>query len=460
MKIYRLDALPNVIGAFWSPENPNEVTTGTLSSLDGRLHLLASPSYRKLNADEIRAAASEFVTNRNARRIDSLFGQTEDGPCTLLYLIETLSDGLTDFVNSFQIVGERWRVGCAVMGLHIESAESESIDGAAFYLTKIHKWLPSPAKLRMTEEGISHISPSKALHFFRLDSASLQAEVICEVFAGKKPDKSFPRIRIIPHKPKSLDWFVSIGPRLENFFSLLLGTSVSLKSVQLFQGDKKDGWFIKRMTRSSPEKVNIQNWVRCPGLQTAEALEKWFAVPDEQRPVEKTVLGMIRKSSLFTETEFLALVQALEGFGRLRFERDLIPKAEFKKGLTKLKEALAGIWGDSEITKRCSDVLNSANEASYGQRIGQTYDLLSKEFATHLLGEQSEFVQKIVQTRNYFTHLGIRKGTAVVDDGNELFFLNQRLHAFLRCVMLIDLGISEAALKEPISYQATKWKPV
>ncbi|HEY2237041.1 MAG TPA: HEPN domain-containing protein [Candidatus Angelobacter sp.] len=459
MKIYRLDALPNVIGAFWSPENPNEVTTGALSSLDGRLHLLASPSYRKLNADEISAAASEFGTNRKARRIDSLLGQTRDGPCTLLYLVETLSDGLIDFVNSFQIVGERWRVGSAVMGLHIDSAESESIDGAAFYLTKIHKWLPSPTKLRMTEEGMSHISPSKALQFFRIDSTSLQAEVICEIFAGKKPDKSFPRIRIIPHKPKSLEWFVSIGPRLENFFSLILGTSVSLKSVQLFQGDKKDGWLIERRARSLPEKINIQTWVQCPGSQTAEALEKWFAVPAEQRPVEKTVLGMIRKSSLFTETEFLALAQALEGFGRLRFERDLIPKAEFKKGLIKLKEALAGIWGDSEIAKRCSDVLNSANEASYGNHIGQTYDLLSKEFSLNLLGDRSDFAKRIVQTRNYFTHLGIRKGIAVVDDGNELFFLNQRLHAFLRCVMLIDLGISENALREPISYQATKWEP-
>jgi hypothetical protein len=233
-----------------------------------------------------------------------------------------------------------------------------------------------------------------------------------------------------------------------------------LKSVQLFQGAKKDGWFIKRRPRSRPEKINIQTWVRCEASQTSEALEKWFAVPEEQRPVEKTVLGMIRKSSLFTETEFIALAQALEGFGRLRFERDLIPKAEFQKGLTKLKEALAEIWGDSEITRRCSDVLNSGNEPSYGHRIGQTYDLLSKDFAVSLLGERSKFVRKVVQTRNYFTHLGIRKGSAVVDDGNELFSLNQRLHAFLRCVMVIELGISEDALKEPISYQATRWTAV
>lgn len=67
-------------------------------------------------------------------------------------------------------------------------------------------------------------------------------------------------------------------------------------------------------------------------------------------------------------------------------------------------------------------------------------------------------MQKVVQTRNYFTYLGIRKGTAVIDDGGELFLLNQRLHAFLRCVMLIDLGIPESALKEPILYQSTRWK--
>ncbi len=457
--MYRLDAIPNVIGGFWRPETPNNVVTGTLAALDGRLHLLMSPPSNRMNADEASAAASQFGTTREARRIDTLLGETKDCPCTLLYLVETISDGVTNLPANFQVIGERWRVSSAVMGLHIESAEAESIDGAAFYFTKIHTWLPNATKLKMTEEGMCHISPSKALQVFQFDSVSLGAEVLCEVFAGKTPMKSVPRVRIIPYKPKSLEWFVSIGPRLENFFSLLMGTSVALKSVQLFQGERKDGWFIKRR-RSRSEKIDNQAWVSCPASQIAGALEKWFAVPDEQRPVEKTVLGMIRNSSLFTETEFLALAQALEGFGRLRFDRGLIPKAEFKEGLTKVKEALTELWGDSEITKRCTDVLSTANEASYGQRLGQTYDLLSPEFATQFLGERTQFVQKIVQTRNYFTHLGIRKGTAVVNDGNELFFLNQRLHAFLRCVMLLDLGISENLLKEPISYQSSKWKPV
>jgi hypothetical protein len=348
------------------------------------------------------------------------------------------------------------------MGLHLNAAESESLDKAAFYFTKIHNWFPSPWGFHMGDENVAYSSPRKALEVFRFSSTALGAEVICEVLSHSESRAKkgvritpVPRIRVLPLKPRSLDWFVPIALRLENFFSLFLGTSVALKAVQLFQG-KDDGWFIQRR-RSRQEKVYLPVWVRCQGSEMASALERWLAVPEERRPVERTVLGMIRKSSLFVETEFLGLAQALEGFGRLRFEGGLIPKADFKQGLAKLKELVCAMWGNSDITKRCCDVLNNANEASYAHLIEQTYDLLSDGFSMKLLGEKAQFARTVVRTRNYFTHLGIPKGKGVVDDTKELFLLNQRLHAFLRCVMLIDLGISEETLREPILYQSTRW---
>lgn len=167
---------------------------------------------------------------------------------------------------------------------------------------------------------------------------------------------------------------------------------------------------------------------------------------------------MLRKSSLFIETEFLALTQALEGFGRIHFERGLLPKDEFKRGVAKLREELHKLWGDSEIVKRCSDSLSTANEASFGHRLGLTYDLLSNDFAARLLGERTDFVRKVVQTRNYFTHLGIGKEKHVTNTPKDLFLLNQLLHALLRCVMLLDLGVSESALIDPIFHQALRWK--
>ena len=125
---------------------------------------------------------------------------------------------------------------------------------------------------------------------------------------------------------------------------------------------------------------------------------------------------MMRKSSVFYETQFLSLAQALEGFGRIRFQT-----------------------------------------GNYEQLIQKTYDLLSAEFATKLLGDRSEFIERVKQTRNFLTHLGGPKKSEVVEEPKELFLLNQRLQAFLRCVMLIDLGISEDELREPILYQAHRW---
>jgi hypothetical protein len=80
------------------------------------------------------------------------------------------------------------------------------------------------------------------------------------------------------------------------------------------------------------------------------------------------------------------------------------------------------------------------------------------EFAKQIVGECSEFTKKIIQTRDYYTHLGNDIGRDAAKDARELFYLNKRLQAFLRCVMLIDLGVSEVLLREPIVYQARKWK--
>lgn len=457
MKKYRLNATFAVVGGFWLPDKPAEPMTGNLRADRGRVRLLRSPSFKELTDDELRQAWLTLGAMDDAPRIAALCGHTKDGRCTLLHLVAEIGRGVTDLAHKVEIRADSWSAGSAVMGLHLKSTESEEIDGGTFYFTKIERWLPSAWALQITEERFTYTSTHRPSRVFEFSSIPLEAQVICEVCAvsGKKI-KSVPRIRIVPKRPRSLEWFAAIGPRLENFFALFLGTSVSLKRLQLFQG-KDGGWVVRKMQRRK-QKIDLQSWIRCGPDQLGRALENWFAVPEERRPVEIAVLGMLRKSSLFVETEFLGLAQALEGFGRLHFEGGLIPANQFKEGLVKVRGTLNAIWGDSEIAKRCYDSVSNANEDSYAQRIQQTYDLVTPALATKLLGERSQFVRQVVQTRNYFTHLGIRKGTSVVDPGKDLFLLNQRLHAFLRCIMLIDLGIPEAVLTEPILYQARRWR--
>jgi ApeA N-terminal domain 1 len=97
------------------------------------------------------------------------------------------------------------------------------------------------------------------------------------------------------------------------------------------------------------------------------------------------------------------------------------------------------------------------DENSYARHLEQTHDFLSPQLASKLVGERSSFVGAVVQTRNYLTHLGIKKGTKVVDGGKALFLLNQRIHAFLSCVMLVDLGLTEDDIKEAVLRRAQRW---
>jgi hypothetical protein len=176
----------------------------------------------------------------------------------------------------------------------------------------------------------------------------------------------------------------------------------------------------------------------------------------ERAEVERTLLGSIRKTSMFVETEFLGLAQASEGFGRIRFNGSLIPKEDYKKRLAKVKADLLAAWGPSELTQLCISNLSYANDATYAQRIRDTVGLLSPGLIVRLRGHADAFIQKIVHTRNYFTHLGVEKGSAVVEEPKQSFLLNQRIHALLRCVILIDLGLSEEDIELPILHQAKK----
>jgi hypothetical protein len=266
-----------------------------------------------------------------------------------------------------------------------------------------------------------------AKEVFTITSNEMDSEICFEIrdsggWTAKRGVAIKPQaiLRVVPNKPQSLDWFNRLAFRLENFFTLFLGTSLSVRSVQMFRGDNV-GWLIEEINKRA-EKLNISMCVRCPFESVGDALKKWLAVPDAKQSVELTLLGVVRKSTLFRETEFLSLAQALEGFARITFSR------------------------------------RKNEDSSFRTLINQTYDLLSPEFANRLLGDKDAFAEKVVHTRDYYTHIGIEGRRAVIRDGSELFLLNKCLQAFVRCVLLIDLGIEEHYLREPIMYQATRWK--
>jgi hypothetical protein len=174
MKKYRLNSAVDIIGAFWPPDNPNDFTTGSLSSRDNHLYFIAAPVFKqKLTDEELLRQFDAWALSRDWKEINVLKGESREGRCTLLHLVEHTSDGLVDHAKRSEISAAHWRVGSAIIGLHLESNESEDLDGAAFYLSKIKNLLPRADSIRLTQEGMTRVAPLQARNYFSFSSIEL-----------------------------------------------------------------------------------------------------------------------------------------------------------------------------------------------------------------------------------------------------------------------------------------------
>jgi hypothetical protein len=421
---YKLSASFQVIGGFWEFVSPDNTFAGTLTAKNGQVTLATAPTYSKGNTlAEFRNAFLAVNKPQPPARIESFCGFTSIGDCTLLSSFHADEEGQVNISTNQSVVSQHYRASTSVIGLHLESGDAKSIESAAFYYTNTEEYLPPGWSFQLLAEATVYTSPRKAKNVFQFFSTNLDADVICEVFAGGNNQllkgatiRSVPRIRIVPKQPQSLQWYFTNAIRIENFFSLFLGTSVYLDMFQLFIGDDA-GWVVQQQKRRN-EKPERQLWITPTASVLANTLDNWLAVPEDKQPIETTVLGVLRKSSLFMVTEFLSLAQALEGFSRLQ----------------------------------------GGGDKNFAQRLGEIYDLLSLEFAKRVVGDSPTFIATVRDTRNYFTHLGLPAKSSVITDDGSLFEWNQRLQALIRCVMLLQIGIPEADLKGPIAYHSTRWK--
>lgn len=463
MQSFKIDANFESPVVYWAPNQTDQVHTGMLRVTHGASELLASPTNQVLSSELLGERFVRMGQLENDFQVHTIHGKTREGSCTLFDLRSGLDRGVLNFSNAEEIVAPVWDSNLMVMGLHLPGADAQVLESGVFYLSKVHQWLPKSLRVEFRPgEGTSYTpeGPLKIAHFSSLE---LSAEVECEVigFGGQSLKngvriKQSPQIRVTPRVPQSLEWFLEVAPRLENFFTLFIGTSVEVRSIQISLGETSGRVILKRRRRK--QKTDLQSWVRCDFSKISDGLSRWLAQSEEQQPVERTILGMLRRSTLFVEPEFLALAQALEAYGRLSYPAELVPKAAFKTKLKAVREAIDYICDDTNLNTRFKELINHANETSFGDRLRLTYDVLSPELSQRLVGDMEGFVRRVIHTRNYFTHLGIQKTNHTVTEPKKLFLMNQGLRAFLRSLMLHDLGIHESEFGDATTYEAQRWK--
>jgi hypothetical protein len=112
----------------------------------------------------------------------------------------------------------------------------------------------------------------------------------------------------------------------------------------------------------------------------------------------------------------------------------------------------------TEVAKSLKDALIHSNEFTFRKRVDLLLQRISEQHRMELVGDAEISDRTLRQTRNYFTHLGTKKKGNVLTGTSELFLFNQKLHALLRILMLIYVGLPEDQVFEPVLRQASKWK--
>ena len=220
--------------------------------------------------------------------------------------------------------------------------------------------------------------------------------------------------------------------------------------------EDKTGWFVRR-PRSKIQKPDPRFWIRCDGTQLASVILRWLETLEAFRPFEALAYGTVRNSKMFVETEFLSLAQAIESFHRVTDDVGIIEQENFKTILASLQNTIVALCGDSDIATRLHETIRQANEPNFKERMTKLFSRINEQNLKRLLVDVNEFEQTLRQTRNFFTHPGIKKKSKVLTNPRDMFLFNQKLHAFLRLLVLIHLGFPEQPAVEVAVQQSSRW---
>lgn len=461
----RLDSKFSSVVAFWKPENPEEVMTGTLTVNDAGIAFVTSPEY--FRGAQLQLPDLMQLNPNSVPRCDILHGFFEGGNCTLLNLIETEQPGLTLYSDEPQSVASTaYRASMLVSGMRTGAMDDRCVDRAHYTFSSLSQFVST----RITEKWANGLitieiqpKPTTLLDCSVLEShthVKLKAHQTLTTDEGREARliKTVASVEVTPREAESLAWFMDTGNRLENLFSLLAGTSLVMETFFIYREDKSGA--VIRKQNAFVEKYKILDSLRPSNSQLAHAISTWLSESEGFREIENLLLGVLRKGKLFVETEFLSLAQALEGFHRATGgDEPKMDKASFKVLRRKIEEFLEQQKVDDDIAKKVNAAVAFCNQTSFRSRLQGLCDRISQSTLVEMEIDPDVFAPSVIKTRNFFTHAGGSSDEKKEPlRGGELFLLSQKMRALLRGVFLLHLGFPEPQFKDLIVREATKWR--
>lgn len=461
----RLDSKFSSVAAFWKPETPEEVMTGTLTVNADGICFVTSPEY--FRGVKVPGPDPSQWNSDSIPRCDVLHGFFEGGNCTLLNLMEVEHPGLMSYKDERQSVASTaHRASIFVSGMRTGAMDDKCLDSARFTFSSLSQFVNTPFREKWGNGLITIEIQSEPKPL--LDCSALETRVHVELKAYQtlttdeereaRLTKTVAIVEVTPPVAESLSWFGGIGNRLENLFSLLAGTSLVMETFFIYREDKSGA--VIRKQHAFVEKYKMLDSLRHSNSQLAHSICIWLSESEGFREIENLLLGVLRKGKLFVETEFLSLAQALEGFHRATAGNESkMDKPSFKALRGKIEKFLEEEKVDDETARKVNEAVAYCNQTSFRSRLKGLCGRISQSTLDEMKIDPDAFAASVINTRNFFTHAGGPSDEKKEPlRGRDLFLLSQKMRALLRGVFLLHLGLPEPQFKELIVREATKWR--
>jgi hypothetical protein len=162
--------------------------------------------------------------------------------------------------------------------------------------------------------------------------------------------------------------------------------------------------------------------------------EQWFTVSKELDSACNLFFGAEYSRGMYLENIFLNVVHSVESYHRRRMTNQVRPKAEHRKFI---RDILSNV--DSKHTDWLKQQLAYSNEPKLERRVLELLDKVENVIEP-LIPYKEEFAKRVKDTRNYLTHFD-RRLSGKRAQGEDLFWLTQKLSYVLKACLLLELGL-------------------
>lgn len=393
-----------------------------------------------------------------------IFGVTETGEeITLLSAIRT---NTKSHMGRHSLTFETYRANQILAGIHCENLDEIKFDAMDIEFSYFPEWLGN-AIFKTNGRTIDKTISINELDLIHIDIPYIDAKLkgsgsirINNDLFRKAELTSVSTLKLVPNEPKDFEWYKKQLYNLQKLMTVLSGRSVYILDVLFikeedgyndlvdvaFKNTMKIKWFMRQGTINLESKITEDSFLmsyRDVKSNFGDIVNKWFENEERLDVVYDLFVGEYFGIT-HTSKSFSTLMQSIEAFHRRSDSSTIISREAYTLYFEELKDHLKKN-SPKELKDKLIGSLEHVNEYSLRTRLIKLIDSLSLEAKELIFGDEKKikgFIDKLVKTRNYFTHYDESLKFKIIKSEKRIYAI-QRLRLFMTILIFKELGINE-----------------